>query len=87
MHRVLQIDCNFVVTQTLNVRQNQHWMKERNKAVKLRGLMDTNESSKRRKQNSDEHEKNMSTAEEMEWNQFIVDSINNTEWLSNVVGV
>ena len=62
-------------------------MNERNKSIKQRVLRDSNESNKCQKRNIVDHDIQISTTEEMEWNQFIVDSINNTEWLNNVSGV
>ena len=69
-------------------RQNQLWMNnERHKSIKQRVLRDSNESNKCQKRNIVDNDKQMSTAEEMKLNQFIVVSINNTEWLKNVVRV
>ena len=68
-------------------RQNQLWLTQRKKSIKRRALADSNESNKRQKRTIVDHDQQMSTSEELEWNQFIADSINDTEWINNAVGV
>ncbi len=70
-------------------RQNQQWLNDRNNAIKRRALRDSKEWKKRKRSSDSDYgnEKRMNGSEESAWNKFIVDNVNDTEWLNNVVGV
>lgn len=72
-----------------NKRQNKQWLHDRNKAVKRRALRESKDSKKRKRSsdNDTEEDKRMNSSEEKEWNRFIFENVNDTEWLDNVVGV
>ena len=70
-------------------RQNQQWLNDRNNAIKRRALRDSKEWKKRKRSSDNDYGngKRMNSREESAWNKFIVDNVNDTEWLNNVVGV
>ena len=68
-------------------RRNNEWMNRRSEYVKNRALKDSSKKRKRSSENDVEDNSKMSTSEEQKWNKFIQDSVNDTEWFDNMVGV
>ena len=62
-------------------------MNRRSEYVKNRALKDSSKKRKRSSENDVEDNSKMSTSEEQKWNKFIQDSVNDTEWFDNMVGV
>ena len=70
-------------------RRNNEWMNRRSEYAKKRALKENNDSRKHKRSSDNDVEDNakMSTSEEQKWNKFIQDSVNDTEWFDNMVGV
>ena len=70
-------------------RRNKQWLTNRGNYIKKKALYDSKNSKKRKRssENDSQGSKRMNSAEEEAWNKFLVDSVNDTEWCNNAVGV
>ena len=70
-------------------RRNKQWLTNRSNYIKKKALKDSKDSKKRKQssENDTQGSKRMNSAEEEAWKQFLVDSVNDTEWCKNTVGV
>ena len=70
-------------------RRNKQWLTNRSTYIKKKALNDSNDSKKRKRssENDTQGSKRMNSTEEEAWKQFLLDSVNDTEWCKNAVGV
>ena len=73
----------------LRKRRNKQWLTNRSTYIKKKALNDSNDSKKRKRssENDTQGSKRMNSTEEEAWKQFLLDSVNDTEWCKNAVGV